>query len=255
MARAGSTPGPTRAPRWGPADVALIARLLNGPRASRLERGFRLLEAAESLWRLRRFGEERLRLNGLSPVEARRLMAALALGAGSVLPPRPVARLRGPSDSYAFVASYFVGCVRERFVAVALDIKQRPLAVTIVAEGSSDACPIDPREVFRAAVTEGASAILLAHNHPSGDATPSGEDLVLTERLAAAGEILALPVLDHLVIARSVEAPEAGDYVSLVASGLWCGRRDAGWRRAPNPHVAEAPPPDGGPAATRPGAR
>jgi len=108
------------------------------------------------------------------------------------------------------------------------------MSVTVVAEGSSDTCPVDPREVFRTAVAEGASSVLVAHNHPSGDPTPSADDLVLTERLICAGEVLGLPVIDHLVVGGGERQGEA--YISLVESGLWparvASRRGRGRARA-----------------------
>lgn len=217
------------------ADIETLAKLIGGTAATSRPCAQGLLTEAQSLWALRRWSRRRLRGAGLSAAAIIRLDAAFELGARSLLPPCGRQRLLGPRDSFAFVARYFVGCARERFIAVALDAKSRPLHVAFVALGSVDACPVDPREVFRPAIGEGASAVLLAHNHPSGDATPSADDLALTERLIAAGELLGVRVLDHLVVAVPGVEPTPSHYVSLVAAGLWPREGCASHRRPRNP--------------------
>jgi len=89
----------------------------------------------------------------------------------------------------------------ERFLVVILDTKHRPMGFAEVARGAAESCPVDMREVFRPAVLLNGSAIIVAHNHPSGDPCPSREDLVLTQRLCEAGVLLGMMVLDHLIIA------------------------------------------------------
>ena len=89
---------------------------------------------------------------------------------------------------------------REHCVTLNLDNKHRLLAATTVSIGSIDHTFMSPREVFRDALTRGASAIVIAHNHPSGDATPSRDDELITHRIDRAGKILAIEVLDHIVI-------------------------------------------------------
>ena len=97
--------------------------------------------------------------------------------------------------------------IRERFST------ERPLADVRVAEGTMNTCPVDPREVYAAALTTRATAIVLAHNHPSGDPEPSMQDISLTVQLAEAGRLLGIKVLDHLVLGD-------GNYVSLMERGL-----------------------------------
>jgi DNA repair protein RadC len=89
---------------------------------------------------------------------------------------------------------------RERFVAVYLDAKHRPIAIHDAHVGSANATTVHPREVFGPAVALSATAIVVAHNHPSGDPTPSEEDRGVTERLRKAGELLGVELLDHVVI-------------------------------------------------------
>ena len=84
-----------------------------------------------------------------------------------------------------------------------LDTKHRVMRTSIVSIGSLDASVVHPREVFREATTAGASAIVLFHNHPSGDPAPSDDDVVLTERLVRAGDLMGIVVLDHVIVAES----------------------------------------------------
>jgi DNA repair protein RadC len=98
---------------------------------------------------------------------------------------------------------------QEEFHALLLNSRHRVVREVLVTRGIVDASLIHAREVFRPAVCEGASGVILVHNHPSGDPTPSAEDRAVTRQLAAAGRALGIPVLDHVVIGRA-------GYVSLA---------------------------------------
>lgn len=101
---------------------------------------------------------------------------------------------------------------KEHFYTICLDAKNKIKLVDLVSVGSLSASIVHPRETFRRAIIEGAASIILGHNHPSGDPTPSKEDIALTQRLQQAGEILAVKVLDHIII--------GGDnHVSLAEMG------------------------------------
>lgn len=91
---------------------------------------------------------------------------------------------------------------REHFVAIYLDGRHRPIADSVVSIGTATASLVHPREVFQPAIALGACALLIGHNHPSGDPTPSREDLDVTKRLAEAGRILGVSLLDHVVWVR-----------------------------------------------------
>jgi DNA repair protein RadC len=93
------------------------------------------------------------------------------------------------------------GLDRELFLTLLLDTKQRLTGVGLVSVGTLDASLVHPREVFKPAVVGNAAAVICVHNHPSGDPTPSREDHEITTRLAEAGRVLGIPLLDHLVIA------------------------------------------------------
>jgi DNA repair protein RadC len=88
---------------------------------------------------------------------------------------------------------------QEKFVVACLDTKHRVQSVVVVTIGTLDASLVHPREVFKPAIIEGSSAIVLSHNHPSGDTTPSREDHAVTEQLTEAGKLLGITVLDHII--------------------------------------------------------
>jgi DNA repair protein RadC len=90
--------------------------------------------------------------------------------------------------------------VREHFVALLVDARTQVVGYYLVATGTGSSCPVGAREVYQAAVVAGAHALVVGHNHPTGDSTPSLEDRAVTQRLKAAGELLGIQVLDHLII-------------------------------------------------------
>src|ERR1700733_6694454 len=94
----------------------------------------------------------------------------------------------------------FGGRAVDQFVIVLLDTKHRVLRTTVLAIGSLNATVVQPREVFREAAVGGAAAVVVFHNHPSGDPTPSPEDTELTRRLAAAGVVMGIDVVDHIIL-------------------------------------------------------
>jgi DNA repair protein RadC len=101
----------------------------------------------------------------------------------------------------------------EEFHLLALDSQSQVLRDVLVTRGLLNSSLVHPREVFRPAIAEAAAGIIVVHNHPSGDPTPSGEDRAATKQLVAAGQLLDLPVYDHVII--------AGDrFVSFAAAGL-----------------------------------
>lgn len=107
------------------------------------------------------------------------------------------------------------GADREIFRVLCLDARTRLLADVVVSVGSVDSCHVDPREVFAPAVMVKASAVVLVHNHPSGDPEPSMQDILLTQQLKQAGELLCIRVIDHVVLSSA----EGGGFVSLSQRG------------------------------------
>lgn len=114
--------------------------------------------------------------------------------------PAARAQLTTPDESAAVLAPLVAGRDREVCVLAALDTKHRVLSIATVSVGTADHTFMAPREIFRDALLAGASAIVVAHNHPSADATPSADDRQLTRRLAQAGATLGVDLLDHLVV-------------------------------------------------------
>ena len=108
--------------------------------------------------------------------------------------------LRHAGDVVGLLRAFLGDDPRERFCAVYLDSRHRPIAVHDAHVGTCDSSPVHPREVFGPAVALAATALVVAHNHPSGDPTPSEQDRAVTERLRQAGELLGIGLLDHVVV-------------------------------------------------------
>ncbi len=102
--------------------------------------------------------------------------------------------------------------LQEHFIALALDGRLRVIRELVVAVGGLSTVHVRPREVFRELIVQNAASTIVSHNHPSGDAEPSAEDLLLTQRLVHAGELLAIPVIDHIIVTEH-------NYVSLHERG------------------------------------
>ena len=111
------------------------------------------------------------------------------------------------------LSAYFGGHNREEFVIILLDGKNRMSTIHSVSVGCLTASIVHPREVFKMAILGNAASLILCHNHPSGDANPSNEDIEITKRLVAAGDLLGIKILDHVIIGE-------GSYVSFADKGL-----------------------------------
>jgi DNA repair protein RadC len=123
------------------------------------------------------------------------------------------APLRTSAEVYRHCGERLAALRKEQFHVILLDGKNRPIKDVRVSEGTLTASLVHPREVFVPVIEESAAAIILVHNHPSGDPTPSAEDIAITERLREVGELMGVRVLDHVVIGD-------GRYVSFSDEGL-----------------------------------
>jgi DNA repair protein RadC len=141
-------------------------------------------------------------VDGVGPARACQLIAALELGRRAARPRPPEGQpLVEPADAAAHFGE--LGDLElEELHVLALDAAHRPIVRFLAARGSLNVVHVTPREVLRRLVREGAAAAIIAHNHPSGDPKPSHDDRTLTLRLRAAGEVVGVAILDHLVIAR-----------------------------------------------------
>lgn len=145
--------------------------------------------------------ERLMREPGVGPTRAARLLAALELGRRA-LAPRVASRARvaTPAAVAAYLAPDHSRHREERFGVLPLDTKHRVVRAVPISQGTLDASLVHPREVFRAAAEHSAAAIVLFHNHPSGDPSPSVDDVQLTRRLVDAGELMGIAVVDHVVL-------------------------------------------------------
>ena len=151
---------------------------------------------------------------GVGRARATAIVAALELGRRLATEGRDMGvPLRAPSDVVAAYAPRLEDLAVEEFHVAVLDVHHRLERDILVTRGLLNTSLVHPREVFRAAVAERAAGVVLVHNHPSGDPTPSPEDRLVTAQMAGAGELLGIPVLDHVIIGR-------GRYASFRESGL-----------------------------------
>ena len=151
--------------------------------------------------------------HGIGPAKAVQLKAAFELGR-RVLTSSPVQlpAIKSPQDVFELLKACFQDLDREHFKVVHLNTKNHVLKVETTAIGILSSSPVHPREVFKEAIRMSSAGVVLAHNHPSGDPTPSRDDLLLTSRLREAGEILGISVIDHVIFGDN-------KYVSLKERG------------------------------------
>lgn len=137
---------------------------------------------------------------GVGPERATRITAAFELGRRAVEAQQHREQLGQAEDVFRVVAPRLAGLQQEVFLSIGLDIRNGMLDVVEVARGTVHGVEVHPREVFRPLIRMAAAGAVVVHNHPSGDPTPSPEDVSLTRRLREAGELLGIPVVDHVVI-------------------------------------------------------
>lgn len=159
--------------------------------------------------------EELQQVKGLGRVKAIEIKAALELGkrlSAHTSKGRP--RISGADDVARLLMARYKECENEVFKAMLLNTKNEVLKTVDVSSGGLDGTSAMPRDVFRQAVREGASAVIVCHNHPSGDPEPSKEDITVTKRLAESAEMLGVRFLDHIIFGD-------GRYVSLKDRNLF----------------------------------
>ncbi len=199
-------------------DSELLAVLLGTGRAGEdvALLAARVLEETGGLWALARMSvAEITRLAGIGPAKAARVAAAFETGSRGLMSPDAAASPLSNSEMvFLRHGRRLMTSPIERFLVISVDAENRARAEREVARGGRTTCQVDPAEVFRFLVSESASGAIFVHNHPSGDPEPSPQDLELTERLVAAGALLDIRVLDHVVVG-------SGRYTSLRDAGLW----------------------------------
>jgi DNA repair protein RadC len=211
-----------RLARYGPGALATVELLavVVGSRyraGSAADLGTVLLAEFQLAGLARASVDEICRVRGCGPVKATQVKAALELGRRLVTDsPGETLQLTSPADAAAILQTDMSLLEQEHLRVVLLNIKNHVLAVHEVYKGSVNASLVRVAEVFREPVRRNCPAIIVAHNHPSGDPTPSPEDIQITHRMVEAGHLLDIQVLDHLIIGRQ-------RWVSLRERGLGFG--------------------------------
>jgi DNA repair protein RadC len=197
-------------------DDELLAIVIGGGTAGTSALGLAgtVLAAAGGLHGLLRTGrDDLLRVKGFGEARAAQVLAAIEIGR-RVLATRPRERLQitSPRDAANYLMPEFSARPVEQFGLLMLDTRHRVIRTAVLTIGSLDGTAVQPREVFRQALLASSSAIVMFHNHPSGDPQPSGEDVDLTRRMVAVGQLMGIQVIDHVVLGD-------GRYCSLRESG------------------------------------
>jgi len=198
-------------------NAELLALIIGGgsDEATALDLAHRLLSAYGTFRHLaRRSVAELTRVRGIGPAKAARIKAALAI-ARRYAAERPSvgSPVSGSRDLYHYMREKLAGAAKEVFYTILLDTKNRIIREDRVAVGSLSESVVHPREVFKTAISESAAKVIFVHNHPSGNPEPSPQDRSLTVRLCRAGDLVGIPVLDHLIVGHE-------GYFSFAEHGL-----------------------------------
>lgn len=159
---------------------------------------------------------ELTRVPGIGEAKATAILAAIELGK-RVFQSRPADRtvIDDPAVAAAALSHELMWQPQERFAILLLDVKHRLLGTQVITIGTATETLAHPRDIFRAVLKQGATRVIVAHNHPSGSIDPSPEDIVLTRQLLAGAQFLGIPLLDHLILGN-------GNYASLrQTTALW----------------------------------
>lgn len=192
-------------------DAELTAALIRNSKAS-----WKLISEFEhDLHRIAAAGADELaKVIGIGRAKAEMIMAGFELGKRLQIKRKQGALIKEPGDVARLVMPEMRHLEQEYFKVMSLNQRNRVLAISTVAVGTLNAALVHPREVFKEALHRTAAAIILIHNHPSGDPTPSdNEDIEITKRIAKAGKILGIEMLDHIIIGD-------GEFVSMKNKGL-----------------------------------
>jgi len=159
--------------------------------------------------------EELTQIKGIGPAKATQIKATFELVKRLENAPTEVTRLtiKSPEDVIKTARALLKGKKKEHFVVICLDTRNHLIKTNVVSIGSLDCSIVHPREVFKEAISSSAASVIFIHNHPSGDPTPSEDDIKITKRLIEAGDIVGIEVLDHIVICDS-------EHISMKAQNL-----------------------------------
>jgi DNA repair protein RadC len=160
--------------------------------------------------------EELAQIKGIGLAKAAQIKAAFELANRMEDHPEPGKKssVKTPDEVVNLVRGRLKGKKKEHFLILLLDTRGQLIRFSEISVGSLDASIVHPREVFKEAIAASAASVIFVHNHPSGDPTPSEDDVKLTERLTEAGEIMGIDVLDHIIICDNI-------YLSMKREGLF----------------------------------
>jgi DNA repair protein RadC len=197
-------------------DAHLLAIILRtgGSGKSAIDIAMELLDKFKSLKNMEQAGiAEICRIKGMGKAKAAQLKAALELGRRVHKGPagRRLSFSTG-QEVFSYLHSKMTGMKKEVFYCLMLDVKNRLIREMRITDGTLTSSLVHPREAFINAVKESAASVIFVHNHPSGDPTPSRDDIAITERLEQAGETVGIRVLDHIIIGD-------GRYASMLEKG------------------------------------
>ncbi len=159
---------------------------------------------------------ELTKILGVGPAKACNILAAIELGKRvfQAVPPERLP-LESPEAAVAYLTPSLMWEAQEHFAVLMLDVKNRPIAARVITIGTATETLAHPREIFREVIRNGATRVIIAHNHPSGSTAPSPEDIALTQQLLEGALVLGLPLLDHLILG-------GGQFTSLrQTTDLW----------------------------------
>lgn len=188
-------------------DVQLLALLIGRPSGGETAESLahQMLAAAGSLSALRAARSETLGVAGVGPGLMARVLAGLELGRRS-LSERPQLFIRNDADVVRWASGRLVGLEHEEVWLLCLNGRNGLKAAAKVAQGGIHGCALTPQDVLRPAVRNAATSVVIVHNHPSGDPTPSADDLQMTHTVGKACDLLGIVLLDHIVVAREGSA-------------------------------------------------
>ncbi|MBZ8183047.1 MAG: DNA repair protein RadC [Oscillatoria sp. PMC 1051.18] len=160
--------------------------------------------------------QELMKIPGIGPAKATTIVAAVELGKRAFqTKPNERTLIDNPAAAVAALSHDLMWQNQERFAVVLLDVKNRLIGTQVITVGTATETLAHPREIFRETIRQGATRVIIAHNHPTGSVDPSPEDISLTENLLSGAQLLGIPILDHLILGN-------GNYRSLRQStALW----------------------------------
>ena len=158
--------------------------------------------------------KEMQKIKGIGPAKAMQISALFEFAKRHSASMRNGKPLRSARDVFSYAAPRLQHADKEMFIVLHLDAKNKVVKEEVVSVGILDASLIHPREVFKSAIKESSRSVIFVHNHPSGDPTPSAEDIEVTKRLREIGELLEIPVLDHVIVGN-------GKWHSFKEVGDW----------------------------------